>query len=60
LPRRQIRPPEIVAFSTDSTLGDFAESIASHFVNAEIKLFSYQDLGQARNWVAGDATNKLA
>ena len=49
-----------VAFSTDSALGNFAESIASHFVNAEIKLFSYQDLGQARNWVAGDATNKLA
>lgn len=49
-----------IAFSTDSALGNFAESIASHFVNAEIKLFSYQDFGQAGNWVAGDATNKLA
>jgi hypothetical protein len=44
-----------VAFSTDSVVGDFAEVIASHFVNAEIKLFSYQDLEQARKWAAGDA-----
>ena len=47
-----------VAFSTDSVIGDFAEIVASHFVNAEIKLFSYQELEQARNWVAGAAINK--
>lgn len=47
-----------VALSTDSALGNFAESIASHFVNAEIKLFSYQDFVQAKNWVAGNANNK--
>jgi len=29
-------------------------------VNAEIKLFSFQELEQAKNWVAGDAANKLA
>ena len=41
-----------VAFSTDSAVGNFAQSIASHFVNAEIKLFSYQELEQAKDWVA--------
>jgi hypothetical protein len=49
-----------VAFSTDSVVGNFAEAVASHFVNAEIKLFSYQELEQAKIWVATDATNKLA
>lgn len=43
-----------VAFSTDSVVGHFAESVASHFVNAEIKLFAYEELDQAKNWVAGD------
>ena len=42
-----------VALSTDSLIGNFAEAIASHFVNAEIKLFSYEELEQARNWAAG-------
>ena len=42
-----------IAFSTDSALGNFAETIASHFVNAEIKLFSYHELEQAINWVTG-------
>ncbi len=46
-----------VAFSTDSVVGTFAEAVASHFVNAKIKLFSYQELEQARNWVAGEAKN---
>jgi len=42
-----------VALSTDSVIGNFAEVIAGHFVNAKIKLFSYQELEQARNWAAG-------
>ncbi len=41
-----------VALSTDSVVGNFAETIASHFISAEIKLFSYQELEQARDWVA--------
>jgi len=41
-----------VALSTDSVIGNFAEAIASHFVNAEIKLFSYEELEQAKDWVA--------
>jgi len=44
-----------VAFSTNSVVGAFTEAVASHFVNAQIKLFSYQDFEQARNWVAGVA-----
>ena len=42
-----------VAFATDSVAGNFAEAVASHFVNAEIKGFSYQELEQAREWAAG-------
>ena len=45
-----------VALSTDSTVGRFAESVASHFINAEIKHFSYQQMDQARLWVA-EGTN---
>ena len=41
-----------VAFSTDSIIGNLAEVVGGHFVNAEIKLFSYQDLEQAKSWVA--------
>jgi len=33
-----------VAISTDSVVGNFAEAVTSHFVNAEIKLFSFQEL----------------
>jgi len=42
-----------IALSTDSVVGKFAETIASHFVNAEIKLFSYQELEQAKDWITG-------
>ena len=40
-----------VALSTDSAIGNFAEPIASHFVNAEIKVFPFQELAAAREWV---------
>jgi len=43
-----------VAISTDSVVGHFAEAVASHFVSAEIKLFSFQELEEARDWVGGD------
>ncbi len=42
-----------VAFATDSGVGNFAEAVASHFVNAEIKDFSYQELEKAKDWAAG-------
>ena len=43
-----------IAFSTDSLMGNLAEVIASHFVSAEIKGFSYNELEQAKKWAAGD------
>jgi hypothetical protein len=48
-----------VALSTDSALGTFAETVASHFVSAQIKLFSYLEFEQAMNWVSGDTKNKI-
>lgn len=49
-----------VAFSTDSMVGNLAEAVASHFVNAEIRLFSYLELEQAKKWAADDAGEKPA
>jgi hypothetical protein len=40
-----------VAVATDSAIAGFAENIAQHFVNAELKTFRYDDLDQARLWV---------
>lgn len=40
-----------VAFATDSPIGGFAEHVASHFVNALIKHFSFDQLEDARNWI---------
>jgi hypothetical protein len=34
-------------------LGDFAEKIASHFIAAEIKHFSFQELDKAESWIKG-------
>lgn len=42
-----------VAIVTDSVLGDFAEKIASHFIAAEIKHFSFQELDKAESWIKG-------
>ena len=47
-----------IAFVTDSVIKGLAEAVGSHFVNAEIKGFSYQDLEQAKVWVAG-TTKKI-
>ena len=40
-----------VALVTDSELGDLAEKIASHFISAKIKHFSYNQFGEAQNWI---------
>ncbi|GAA0859523.1 STAS/SEC14 domain-containing protein [Aliiglaciecola litoralis] len=40
-----------VAFVTDSTLGNLAGNIASHFVHAEIKRFTYNELATAKAWI---------
>ena len=43
-----------IAFVTDSPIGSIAENIASHFVNAEIKNFSFDKLENAKKWILGD------
>lgn len=40
-----------IAFVTDSPIGHFAEKIGSHFVQAEVKDFPFNELEQARNWI---------
>jgi hypothetical protein len=43
-----------VAFVTDSPIGSIAESVASHFVNAEIKTFEFGALAIAKEWILDD------
>ena len=43
-----------IGFVTDSPIGSIAENIASHFVNAEIKNFSFDELENAKKWILGD------
>lgn len=43
-----------MAFVTDSPIGGFAERIGSHFVNAEIRSFSFGELEDAKHWILGD------
>ncbi|MCK5686755.1 STAS/SEC14 domain-containing protein, partial [bacterium] len=40
-----------IAMATDSPLGKFGENIASHFVKAEIKHFSFDELQTAIAWI---------
>jgi SpoIIAA-like len=42
-----------VALATDSKAAGFANTIAKHFVKAEIKLFPYKNLEEAKLWVVG-------
>ena len=42
-----------LAVVTDSVLGNFAEIIVTHFVSAEIKHFSFDELSKAQSWVLG-------
>ena len=41
-----------VAICTDSPFGSLAESLASHFVSAEISAFAFADFDKAKEWVA--------
>lgn len=40
-----------IAFVTDSPIGKYAENIASHFVNAEIKHFGYSEFEASKKWI---------
>lgn len=44
-----------VAFATDSPIGAFAEHVAGHFVSAQIKSFSFNELENSKKWIlSGD------
>lgn len=40
-----------LAFVTNSSVGGFVETIASHFVKAEIKNFTFDQLDEAKSWI---------
>lgn len=40
-----------LAFVTDSVIGAFAENIADHFVEAQIKTFPFGEIDKAREWI---------
>ncbi|QDT55924.1 hypothetical protein Pan44_39720 [Caulifigura coniformis] len=40
-----------IAVVTDSTFGEIAEKLASHFVAAEIRHFPSGELSQAKEWI---------
>ena len=40
-----------VAFVTNSAMGGVAEHVGSHFVNAKIKNFSFDELEDAKKWI---------
>jgi len=43
-----------VAFVTDSVVGEFAQDIGNHFVSAEVKNFSFNELEDAKRWILQD------
>lgn len=43
-----------MAFVTDSPIGAFAEHVANHFINAEIKSFTFSELDNSVKWISGD------
>jgi SpoIIAA-like len=43
-----------VAFVSGSPIGTFAEHVAGHFVNAEVKSFSFNELEKSIKWISGD------
>ena len=49
-----------VALVTDSVFGNVAEKLASHFVNAEIKVFPFTSLEEANSWVSKDGAHSPA
>ncbi len=44
-----------IAFVTDSFVGELAEHIGSHFVNAEVKNFPFDALEEAKRWIKDDS-----
>jgi hypothetical protein len=46
-----------VALATESVAAHIAEIFATHFVAAEIKIFSYDELEKATQWVINETTD---
>jgi len=46
-----------LALATDSVAAHLAEVFSTHFVLAEVKIFSYQEIEEATRWVNGGAKN---
>jgi len=44
-----------IALCTDSVIGNFAKSVAPHFVAADIRVFPFQEFDQAKTWATGPA-----
>ena len=42
-----------IALSTDTVIRKFIETIGGYFLDAEIKVFSFQELELAKEWVSG-------
>ncbi len=42
-----------VAFVTDSSIGLFAERIGSHFINAKVKKFDFDEFEKSVEWIKG-------
>jgi hypothetical protein len=40
-----------VALCTDASFGALVEKLGAHFVSAEIKVFPYNELNQAKQWI---------
>jgi len=45
-----------IAFVTNSFVGTFSEHITSHFVNAEVKNFAFNELEEAKTWIKTSKT----
>jgi len=43
-----------LAFVTDSLVGGFGEMISSHFVEATIKNFDFDQLNEAKEWILNE------
>ncbi len=46
-----------IAVVTDSSMGDVAERLASHFVSAEIRHFPAGQIEAARQWISSQEAN---
>ena len=46
-----------IAVVTDSSMGDVAERLASHFVSAEIRHFPAGQIEAARQWISSQRAN---